>query len=265
MDCDDPGEVSFNVPATDCDDFNANIYPGATEIPANGVDDDCNGNELCYVDNDNDNYREPTGLTMVSNDLDCSDAGEGMQNEPPTDCDDNDPNFNPGAIEIINDGIDQDCDGGDECFVDADDDGSRTDEMVLSDDGDCDDPGEAYDHEPSGIVMTTTQQSIQMRLRSWVMELTLIVMDLENCFADVDMDGYLDASGATVASLDGDCDDPGEGNDSMPSGDCDDNNAAIYPGATEILLMVLTKTVIIRRPVMWIPMETGYCRSIQAL
>jgi len=39
------------------------------------------------------------------------------------DCDDRDPSVHPGADEVIGDAIDQDCDGGELCYVDADGDG----------------------------------------------------------------------------------------------------------------------------------------------
>jgi len=31
----------------DCDDYNPAIYPGATEIQCNAIDEDCNGSDAC--------------------------------------------------------------------------------------------------------------------------------------------------------------------------------------------------------------------------
>jgi len=42
----------------DCDDMDATVHPGATEVPNNGKDDDCNG--TCDVDADGDGYT-PSG------------------------------------------------------------------------------------------------------------------------------------------------------------------------------------------------------------
>ncbi len=76
----------FVVPE-DCDDADATRYPGAVEIPYDGVDQDCDGEDL--VDVDGDGY-------PVSRD-----------------CDDGDASIHPGAVDIPGDGIDQDCDGSD--------------------------------------------------------------------------------------------------------------------------------------------------------
>ncbi|MCB9528626.1 MAG: trypsin-like serine protease [Myxococcales bacterium] len=101
----------------DCDDSDADTYPGAGEVCDDGTDQDCDGvvDEGC----------EPP----------CTDAdGDGVCAE--ADCDDRDRSRRPGARELCGDGIDQDCDGqrdeGCEMCVDADGDG------VCAGD-DCDD------------------------------------------------------------------------------------------------------------------------------
>jgi hypothetical protein len=94
----------------DCDDTDPAINPGATELVADGVDQDCDTDELCYVDADNDGAR--TSVTAVSADLDCADANEAVTADP-IDCADTDAGRFPGNPEIANDGIDQDCDGSD--------------------------------------------------------------------------------------------------------------------------------------------------------
>ena len=40
----------------DCDDSDATVMPGAEEQLADGVDQDCDQQELCYLDEDLDGY-----------------------------------------------------------------------------------------------------------------------------------------------------------------------------------------------------------------
>jgi hypothetical protein len=136
--------------ATDCDDGDAGVNPGATESVGDGVDSDCDGTETCYVDADDDGYRPDTSTTVVSADSDCDDSGEALDSDPWADCDDSDPTLNPGETDLVGDGIDSDCDGTETCYVDADDDGyaDSSGATVASADGDCSDSGEALASAP---------------------------------------------------------------------------------------------------------------------
>ena len=80
----------------DCDDNNAGVYPGATEVPYDGLDQDCEGGDLTDVDGDGYDASEVGGL----------------------DCDDTDPSINPNPepdpvaeVDPWYDGVDQNCDG----------------------------------------------------------------------------------------------------------------------------------------------------------
>lgn len=94
---------------TDCNDANATIYPGATEI-CNGIDDDCDATNddglifvTYYADSDGDTF----GNNLITSNT-CSGAPVGYVNNN-TDCNDANAAIKPGAIEICN-SIDDDCD-----------------------------------------------------------------------------------------------------------------------------------------------------------
>lgn len=112
------------IPLLDCDDTNADINPDATDVMNDGIDQDCNGEdltELCTEDcsTAGDGVCDDGGSDSAGDtcDLgtDCSDCGSRIDGDSDgfddgQDCDDIDPNINPLAEDICN-GIDEDCDG----------------------------------------------------------------------------------------------------------------------------------------------------------
>ncbi|NNL31599.1 MAG: T9SS type A sorting domain-containing protein [Flavobacteriaceae bacterium] len=207
-------QVSVTQPAgyvldnTDCNDSDPSIYPGATEILCDGIDQNCNGLADDTVDADGDGVDSCTdcddsdpsiypGATEVCDGIDnnCDgsiDEGFDIDADGYTtcqgDCDDTDPTINPGATEVC-DGIDNNCDGSIDEGFDFDADGYTTCQ------GDCDDTDPTIYPGATEILCDGIDQ---------------------NC------------NGLADDKVDAD----GDGVDSCT--DCDDSDPTIYPGATEI-------------------------------
>jgi len=127
------GDVACS--GTDCDDTNSAIYPGASEVCADGIDQNCSGYDLLTdFDQDGD-------LSLACGGADCDDFDNSRNSLIDADadgfvacddCDDGNASVNPSAPEIC-DGNDNDCDDLGDDLTDADGDGA-----TLCD-GDCDD------------------------------------------------------------------------------------------------------------------------------
>jgi hypothetical protein len=185
-------EDNDGVDATkDCNDADASIHPGADEVVADGTDQDCDGNDLCYADSDGDGYGGEATVAAAT----CDIKGVAATSD---DCSDTDRTVHPGAKEIPVDAVDQDCDGGDVCFVDGDGDGFGVSIVVASADLDCDDAGEADDVDDcrdfGKDAAATFPGSAELESAT-------------ECMTDVDGDGYGSASPAKGVTPGSDCND----------------------------------------------------------
>ncbi len=96
----------------DCDDGDPGIWPGVVDASCDGIDQDCDGEAdedapqfLLFEDGDGDGYgRDDQVVESCDPDL------EGTSSQP-GDCDDDESQVNPGAAEVCNDGLDNDCSG----------------------------------------------------------------------------------------------------------------------------------------------------------
>lgn len=243
-DCTDDDGDGWGVGATcpaeqDCDDTSADIYPTAEERCGDGIDQDCDGEDLLCpcADRDGDGFSAGDGCT------------------PPVDCDDDDDRVYPGAPEQCGDGEDQDCDGADESCPECED---RDGDNYGVGDGclgpDCDD----YDADINPDAEEICDNGVDDNCADGIDE------GCENC-TDEDGDRYglgtgclgpdcndsdaeINPDGREICGdgIDQDCDgadaecpcDDNDGDGHFPEDcegdDCNDDSAAVYPGAPEV-------------------------------
>jgi hypothetical protein len=232
--------------ASDCDDGEPSVFPGADEY-CNERDDDCDGEidevdpetgaapvdaPTWYADLDGDGFGDPAHTTAA-----CDQPSGYLADS--SDCLDTHPESYPGADELC-DGLDNDCDGvvdeevvdGTTWYLDADGDGfgdaassSSTDTCdqpsgYVADDSDCDD-GDASVHPYADEHCDGADDDCD----GVVDEASAV--DAPTWYADVDSDGYGDSA-------------LGQASCSQPSGyvaddsDCNDLDSLVHPGADEL-------------------------------
>jgi hypothetical protein len=200
--------------SVDCNDFNWNIFPGAEEICDNQdndcndlVDDDPIDGTVFYPDVDEDFYGD------VNNPINACEAPSGYTYIG-GDCDDNDATTHAYAPEIC-DQKDNDCDSDIDEAEDVDGD---TFDTVCGQD--CDDTNS--DVNPGAIEIC---DGIDNNCIDGIDEGSAV--DAVTYYDDLDGDGFGDPATALPA-----CEQPS--NTVTDGTDCDDNEAAANPSATEI-------------------------------
>ncbi len=132
--------------ASDCNDSDASINPEAIEVAGNTIDENCNGLHAItfYADEDGDGFGDEGTPEVIEVTLG-DDAPSGFSYNA-ADCEDSNPNINPLAFEILDNGIDDNCDGLTDVFevyVDEDGDGYGSNQMTAAEgvhnNLDCDD------------------------------------------------------------------------------------------------------------------------------
>ncbi|MEY3209696.1 MAG: hypothetical protein RIT28_177, partial [Pseudomonadota bacterium] len=235
----------------DCDDNDAEVNPGAKEL-CDGKDNDCDGLtddaddsvdlssvQTWYDDADGDGYGAGDGARVCS-------PPEGTVNVD-GDCAPADEAVNPGAAEVCDDGLDNNCDdladdadpsldasSASTFYVDADEDGygdpgdtivaCEAPAGVVSDDSDCDD-GDAAVNPVADEVCDSIDNNCDGL--SDDADPALDVTTTTTFYTDGDGDGFGDTGNPVFACV-------------LPSGavtdetDCDDGDSTVNPDADEV-------------------------------
>ena len=214
--------------AGDCDDNNADTNPEADEIWYDGLDEDCDGGDDYDADGDGYVPEEYEGLPTYDGD---GEAIPGTGDLPSDDCDDDNANTNPESEDTWYDGVDSDC--GEDDDYDADGDGYVPDEyegLPTYDPGTGDEidgtgeapGGDCDDHDPDigPGVEETWYDGVDSDCG-------------EDDDYDADGDGYAAEGYDGLPTYDASGDEI-EGTGDLPGDDCNDADADINPGATEI-------------------------------
>ncbi|MCB9675637.1 MAG: putative metal-binding motif-containing protein [Alphaproteobacteria bacterium] len=211
---------SWRLCDEDCDDDDSNRHPMADEVAGSGVDANCDGVLLCFEDLDGDGYGAGTVELDASQHTDCDDTSVAAV-ALGGDCDDTEPARSPGNTEVVNSGIDEDCSGDMECYVDGDSDGfgiaavvALTDACDVPAGGDCDDAeGTIYPGAPEVVAdgIDTNCDGV------------------DDCYEDIDGDGH--GTTVIVIGLDLACQISGT---ATSTDDCDDADTTVHPGAPEL-------------------------------
>jgi hypothetical protein len=215
---------------TDCDDADDGINPGAIEV-CNEVDDDCDDQvdegllTTFYSDADGDGYGDAALFEEA-----CTAPDGTVMND--ADCLDSDPSVHPDATETCN-GIDDNCD-------DSIDEG-----VTLTYFTDWD--GDGYgDPSTAGMGCTVCSGCVTNDEDCLDTDISVHPGATETCNEiDDDCDSLVDEDVTTTFYTDADSDGYGDTDSSVEAceatletvaidGDCDDTDAAVHPGATEV-------------------------------
>jgi hypothetical protein len=236
----------------DCDDGDPNAYPGATEVcDAANTDEDCDGNAddadsaptgrvAYYPDGDSDTF----GDASSGGTLRCDAVGTEVTDH--TDCNDASGAIKPTATEVCDAGdVDENCNGvADDAdsgatgkiayYADVDADGSGgaivatrcnigSGEVTTSGDCDDDDPNSF----PGGTEICDAADADE-DCDGNADDADTVAGGKTRWYADVDADTHGSAADTGVLA----CDRPA--NTRATNDDCNDGNAAVFPGAVEV-------------------------------